>query len=96
MINKIIENCSKKMCLKLNDEEEKLAIEAIKAFDIGFDNLEVKFPDLNKQEPMHYTIHIEPIILREDEAEESTDINELLKNTTNVNEREVEVPKVVS
>jgi len=97
MTNKkdVLDNCQRKMYIKLDANEEQISLIAIEEMDKAFKDIETKFPNLTNTPPMTHTIEINDIVLREDVPLESTDIEELLKNATNINGREIEVPKVV-
>jgi len=94
-VNKVIENATAKMYIKLSDEELKIVTKALEVMTNDFMVINKNFPKLSALEPMTHTIQIDEVILNEDIPCEPTDVKELLKNATHVNGREIEVPKVV-
>ena len=83
-----------KMMLKLSEVEVNDVITELEALSLEFDKIN-NIPSLKDTPLMTHTIDIPDLILREDIPLDSPDIDELLKNTTHRNDREVEVPKVV-
>ncbi len=90
----MVDDYADKLLIGLTDEENKMVLDE---FDIIDKNIELvsKIPGIEKVEPMTHCLDNFEYELREDVAEESIPIEDLLKNCDEYNDREVEVPKVV-
>jgi aspartyl/glutamyl-tRNA(Asn/Gln) amidotransferase C subunit len=83
-----------KLLIGLTDEECNMVLSE---FDIIDKNIDIinKIPNISKVEPMTHALDDFEYELREDVAEESVPIEELLQNCDDYEGREVVVPKVV-
>ena len=90
----MVDDYADKLLIGLTDEENKMVLDE---FDIIDKNIELvsKIPGIEKVEPMTHCLDDFEYELREDVADESIPIEDLLKNCDEYNDREVEVPKVV-
>ena len=94
-MNETLKNCQKKMYFNLTDEETQACLEALAKRQAEFEEINSNFPKLVEVAPMTHTITIDEVILREDVPVASPSVEELFKNASHVNGREIEVPKVV-
>lgn len=83
-----------KLLIGLTDEENEMVRSEFEGIDESI-NLINEIPELDKQEPMYHCLDDFVYELRDDVAEESPDIEDLLKNSDDVLDREIVVPKVV-
>lgn len=90
----MVDEYAEKILIGLTIEENKKVLEE---FDIIDKNCDIvnSIPNISKVEPMTHCLESDNVELREDVAEESVPIEELLFNCENVRDREVEIPKVV-
>lgn len=90
----LVDSYADKLLIGLTEEENEMVL---KEFDVIEANMEIiaNIPDISKVEPMTHALDDFEYVLREDEAEESTPIEDLLKNCDRYEDREIEVPKVV-
>ena len=83
-----------KLLIGLSEEENKRVLNDFEEIDKQIDLIN-EIPDIEKVEPMTHTLDEFVFELREDVAEESVPIEDLLANSDQHTERETEVPKVV-
>ena len=83
-----------KLLIGLSSEESLSIKEEFKFIDKNIDKIN-EIPNLSSISPATSPFNLYEGTLREDVIEESVDINELLRNTGEVDGREVKVPKVV-
>ena len=83
-----------KLLIGLTEEENKLVLDEFEEIDKNIDLIN-KIDGLDKVEPMTHCLDDFECVLREDVIEESTDIDDLLKNCDDHINCEVKVPKVV-
>ena len=83
-----------KLLIGLTDEEVKMVLDEFEDIDTQIDLIN-KIPNIESVEPMTHCLDDFEYVLREDEVEESIDIDELLQNCDSKLDREVCVPKVV-
>ena len=83
-----------KLLIGLSPEENKMVVDDFEEIDKQIDLIN-EIPNIEDVEPMTHTLDEFEFELREDEAEESVPIDDLLKNSDQHTERETEVPKVV-
>jgi len=90
----MVDDYADKLLIGLTPEENKMVLDE---FDVIDKNIELvsKIPGIEKVEPMTHCLDDFEYELREDIAEESIPIEDLLRNCDEYNDREVEVPKVV-
>ena len=83
-----------KLLIGLSSEESLSIKEEFKFIDKNIDKIN-EIPNLASIKPATSPSNLYEGTLREDVAEESVDIDDLLRNTGEVDGREVKVPKVV-
>jgi len=91
---KQIDDLAKKLLIDLKPEENKLVLDEFEFIEANI-NLITKIDDIDKTEPMSHPFNLYETMFREDIAEESETIEDLLRNAKKVEGREIEVPKVV-
>ncbi len=90
----MVDDYADKLLIGLTDEENQMVLDEFEVIDKNIDLIN-KIPNINQVEPMTHCLDDFEFKLREDEAEESIDIEDLLSNCDVCTDREVEVPKVV-
>ncbi len=92
--SEMVDDYANKLLIGLTREENQRVLDE---FDIIDQNCDIvsEIPGIDTVEPMTHALDDFVVELREDEAEDSVPIDELLKNVDEVNGREVEIPKVV-
>ncbi|MDD3453120.1 MAG: hypothetical protein PHN42_02440 [Bacilli bacterium] len=83
-----------KLLIGLTEEEIKMVLDEFDIIDKNIDLIN-NIPNIDKIEPMTHCLDNFEYELREDEIEESIDIDELLQNCDDHLHDEVKVPKVV-
>lgn len=83
-----------KLLIGLTEEEINLVLSEFDIIDKNIDLIN-KIPNIEEIEPMTHCLDNFEYVLREDEVEESVEIEDLLKNCDEYLDREVKVPKVV-
>lgn len=83
-----------KLLIGLSEEEIKLVLDEFEVIDKQI-NLINDIKDIKDVEPMSHCLDNFEYELREDEVEESIDVDDLLSNCDSKVGREVKVPKVV-
>jgi len=83
-----------KLLIGLTDEEINLVLDEFEDIDTQIDLIN-KIPNIESVEPMTHCLDDFEYVLREDEVEESVNIDELLQNCDSKLNRELCVPKVV-
>ena len=89
-----IDKLSNLLLIGLTPEENKMILDEFNIIDKNIDKIN-KIEGIEKAIPMTHALDDFEVKLREDIAEESPSIEDLLKNSDQINDREVEVPKVV-
>lgn len=89
-----VDEYADKVLVGLTDEENKMVLDEFEVIDNQI-NIINKIPGIEKVEPMSWCLDSFIDELREDVAEESTPIEDLLSNCDVHTDREVEVQKVV-
>ncbi len=90
----IVDDLADKLLIGLTDEENKMVLDEFEIIDETINTIN-EIEGIEKVEPMTHTLDDFEYELREDIAEESVPIDDLLSNCDRHNGREVEVPKVV-
>ena len=90
----MVDDYADKLLIGLTEEENKMVLDEFEIIDKNIDVIN-EIPNIENVEPMSWCLDDFSFELREDEAEESIEIDELLQNCDVYNDREVEVPKVV-
>lgn len=90
----MVDDYADKLLIGLTPEENKMVLDE---FDIIDEQINIinDIPGIEKVEPMTHALDDFEYELREDVAEESIPIEDLLSNCDEFSAREVEVPKVV-
>ena len=90
----MVDSYADKLLIGLTKEENDLVL---KEFDIIDANMQIiaDMPNISDVEPMTHALDDFEFVLREDVAEESIPIEDLLRNCDKYEDRETEVPKVV-
>ena len=90
----MVDSYADKLLIGLTKEENDLVL---KEFDIIDANMQIiaDMPNISDVEPMTHALDDFEFVLREDVAEESIPIEDLLRNCDKYEDREIEVPKVV-
>lgn len=83
-----------KLLIGLSSEENKRVLDEFEEIDRQIDLIN-KIPNIEDVEPMTHTLDEFEFELRDDEALESENIEDILANSDEHTEREIEVPKVV-
>ncbi len=90
----MVEDYADKLLIGLTDEESEMVLNEFETIDKNIDIINT-IPNIEQVEPMSFCLDDSEVDLREDEIEESIKIEELLQNCDEVNDREIEVTKVV-
>ena len=90
----MVDDYADKLLIGLTDEENKMVLDEFEVIDKNCDIVN-SIPNISEVEPMTHCLDDFVFELREDVVEESDSIDDLLKNSDQVTDREVEVPKVV-
>lgn len=90
----MVDDYAEKLLIGLTDEENKMVLDEFEVIDKNIDLIN-QIPNIENVEPMTHCLDDFTYELREDEVEESIDIEDLLANCDDCTDREVEVPKVV-
>lgn len=90
----MVDEYAAKLLIGLTPEENKSVLDE---FDIIDKNCDVvnAIPNISEVEPMTHCLDEFVVELRDDEAEDSVPIENLLKNADETSDREIELPKVV-
>lgn len=83
-----------KLLIGLTEEETKMVLDEFDIIDKNIDLIN-QIPNIETVEPMTHCLDDFIYELREDEVEESIDIDDLLENCDDASNGEVRVPKVV-
>ena len=86
----MVDDYAEKLLIGLTAEENKQVLDEFEVIDKKCDIVNT-IPNISEVEPMTHCLDSFDVILREDVAEESVPIEELLSNC----DREIELPKVV-
>lgn len=90
----MVNDYAEKLMIGLTEEENKMVLDEFEIIDKNIDLIN-NIPNINEVEPMSFCLDDFEYELREDEVEESIDIEDLLSNCDDSNDGEVSVPKVV-
>ena len=89
----MINDYAEKLLIGLTDEENKTILEEFQVIEARMDLIN-EIEGLSDIEPMHYPYTIESCP-RTGDVVENDDVEDLIKNSDKVSDREIEVPKVV-
>ena len=90
----MVDKFASDLLIGLSEEENKNVLDEMEVIDNACD-LVTKIEGIEEVEPMTHCLDEFVFELREDEAEESVSIDDLLRNADEVNGREIELAKVV-
>lgn len=90
----MVNDYADKLLIGLTEEENKMVLDEFEIIDKNIDLIN-KIPGIENVVPMTHTLDDFVYELREDIAEESIPIEDLLSNCDDHSENEVQVPKVV-
>jgi aspartyl/glutamyl-tRNA(Asn/Gln) amidotransferase C subunit len=90
----LVDDLADKLLIGLTEEENKMVLDEFSIIDETINSIN-NIKDIEKVTPMTHTLDDFEYELREDVAEESVPIEDLLSNCDSYSGREVEVPKVV-
>ena len=90
----MVNDYADKLLIGLTEEENKMVLDEFEIIDETIDLIN-KIPGIESVVPMTHTLDDFVYELREDIAEESIPIEDLLSNCGDHSENEVQVPKVV-
>ncbi len=90
----MVDDYANKLLIGLTKEENKMVLDEFDIIDKNMD-LVNKIPNIEDVEPMTYCLDEIYTELREDVADESVSIEDLLSNSDDVEDREIVVPRVV-
>lgn len=90
----MVDDYANKLLIGLTDEENKNVLDEFEEIDRQIDLIN-EIPNIENVKPMTHTLDDFEFVLREDKAEESENIDDILANSDEHTEREIEVPKVV-
>ena len=90
----IVDDLADKLLIGLKKEENQMVLDEFDIIDSNI-GLILEIPNISEVEPMTHCLDNFVYELREDVVEESTPIDDLLKNCDEYRDREVEVPRMV-
>ena len=90
----MVDDYAAKLYIGLTDEENKMVLDEFEIIDKTCDIVNT-IKGIENVEPMTHTLDNFECEFREDIASDSTPLDELLANCDVVDDREVEIPKVV-
>lgn len=90
----MVSDYADKLLIGLTEEENQMVLDEFEIIDEQI-SLINEIPNITEVEPMTHALDDFDFELREDEVEESCEINDILSNCDQFEGREVEVPKVV-
>ena len=92
--SELVDELANKLLIGLSKEENDLVLREFELIDKSMQVI-ANMKNIENVEPMTHALDDTEIILREDTAEESVPIEEILANCDNTEDREIDVPKVV-
>lgn len=90
----MVDYYAERLLIGLTEEENKQVLNEFEIIDKKCDIVN-SIPSISKIEPMTHCLDDYDVVLREDIAEDSVPVDELLSNCKYVKNREIELPKVV-
>ena len=90
----MIDDYADKLLIGLTPEENKMVLDEFDEIDANIDLIN-EIPGISDVEPMTHCLDEFYAVLREDVAEKSIPIDDLLRNSDDTEDREIVVPKVV-
>ncbi len=92
--SEMVDDYADKLLIGLTREENKMVLEEFDIIDAQIDIIN-RIPGIENVEPMSWCLDLVIDDLREDVVEESVPIDDLLANSDDATDSEVQVPKVV-
>ena len=92
--SELVDELANKLLIGLSKEQNDLVLREFELIDKSMQVI-ANMKNIENVEPMTHALDDTEIILREDTAEESVPIEEILANCDNTEDREIVVPKVV-
>ena len=92
--SELVDELANKLLIGLSKEENDLVLREFELIDKSMQVI-ANMKNIENVEPMTHALDDTEIILREDTAEESVPIEDLLANCDNTEDREIVVPKEV-
>jgi len=90
----LVNNLADKLLIGLSDEENEMVLSEFDKIDENIDLIN-EIDGISEAAVMSHALDDFEFVLREDEACESDDIDDLLSNSDDKTDREIVVPKVV-
>ena len=90
----LVDDLANKLLIGLSDEENAMVLNEFDAIDANIDLIN-EIDGIKDAMPMTHALDDFEYVLREDVAEESPAIEDLLRNSDDTEDREIVVPKVV-
>ena len=90
----LVDDLANKLLIGLSDEENAMVLNEFDAIDANIDLIN-EIDGIKDVKPMTHALDDFEYVLREDVAEESVAIEDLLRNSDDTEDREIVVPKVV-
>ena len=90
----MVDDYAGKLLIGLTPEENKMVLDEMEIIEKTMAKIN-EIPNIEKVEPMVHCLDNLEVSLREDEAEESCNIEDILSNCDDYEDREIVVPKVV-
>lgn len=90
----MIDEYADKLMIGLTKDENKMILDEFEDIEKSLDLIN-KVPNLDKVEPMTHCLEDFEYELREDIPDESVEIDKLLQNCDEYNDREISIPRVV-
>ena len=91
----MVDDYANKLLIGLTDEENKMVLDEMEIIEATMNKIN-EIPDIEKVEPMVHCLDDLTVSLRDDVAEESCSIEDILSNCDSYEDREIVVPKVVN
>lgn len=89
----MIDDYANKLLIGLTEEENEVVLDEFNIIEARMEKI-ANISDISEIEPMHYPFEVD-IVLRDEKVVENENIEDILKNSDKVNDRDIEVPKVV-
>ena len=90
----MVDDYADKLLIGLTKEENKMVLDEFDIIDHNIDLIN-EIPGISEVKPMTHCLDDFTCELREDEVEESVPIEDLLRNSDDIEDREIVVPRVV-
>ncbi len=90
----MVDDYADKLLIGLTDEENQMVLDEFEIIDANIDLIN-KIPNINEVEPMSFCLDDFEYELDEDILQDSVNIDDILKNSDEIMDREIIVPKVV-